>query len=257
MSIKTPIPGFNNDIYAWKLDRSGTLISVRPIGRTGQERRAPAPGDARDVIAGASTPTAVNGSDSGGTPMRWRTKVASQTERKRGGESAHGLDHLPSGGGREREREKERKRERYVESEVYITEVYIHSSRSETRRRREGGFSIRRWKRNNTWPITYIKVENDRAQTQSSLSALGGHCALAKVITIFFSPFSSPPHPSFNKIIDEFLRVARKGSCGNQENTKSTYHAGYTTITHARNRNNEDVLRDSRHSDRRYVPIMK
>ena len=70
MSIKTPIPGFNNDIYAWKLDRSGTLISVRPIGRTGQERRAPAPGDARDVIAGASTPTAVNGSDSGGTPMR-------------------------------------------------------------------------------------------------------------------------------------------------------------------------------------------
>lgn len=49
---------------------SGTLISVRPIGRTGQERRAPAAGDARDVIAGASTPTAVNGSDSGGTPMR-------------------------------------------------------------------------------------------------------------------------------------------------------------------------------------------
>lgn len=47
-----------------------TLISVRPIGRTGQERRAPAAGDARDVIAGASTPTAVNGSDSGGTPMR-------------------------------------------------------------------------------------------------------------------------------------------------------------------------------------------
>lgn len=45
---------------------------------------------------------------------------------------------------------RERERERYVESEVYITEVYIHSSRSETRRRREGGFSIRRWKRNNT-----------------------------------------------------------------------------------------------------------
>lgn len=49
---------------------SWTLISVRPIGRTGQERRAPSPGDVRDVIAGASTPTAVNGSDSGGTPMR-------------------------------------------------------------------------------------------------------------------------------------------------------------------------------------------
>lgn len=50
----------------------------------------------------------------------------------------------------ERRRERKRERERYVESEVYITEVYIHSSRSETRRRREGGFSIRRWKRNNT-----------------------------------------------------------------------------------------------------------
>lgn len=89
----------------------------------------------------------------------------------------------------EKERERKSERERNVESEVYIIEVYILFSKR--RRRREGGFSIRRWKRNNTWPITYIKVENDRAQTQSSFSALGGHCALAKVITIFF--LLSPP----------------------------------------------------------------
>lgn len=47
-----------------------------------------------------------------------------------------------------REGKRKRERERNVESEVYIIEVYTLFSKR--RRRREGGFSIRRWKRNNT-----------------------------------------------------------------------------------------------------------
>lgn len=69
--------------------------------------------------------------------------------------------------------------------------------------------------------MTYIKVANDRAQTQSSLSHDAAEAVSLKVPVEFF----------FNLINRSLLRAASLEIV----------------------RNHEDVLRDSRHTDRRYV----
>lgn len=114
----------------------------------------------------------------------------------------------------EKEREKEWKREKRRERGIYHRSVYTLLEATKEKRRRVLYKEVE--EEQHVTNHLYKGGERQGANTEFFLCSRWTLCACKSDNNFFFS-FLLPPSPFLRQIIDEFLRVTRKGSCGKKK----------------------------------------